>query len=63
MSSNPQGTAASDYEAALDRVGAYLRDCADDDLTEHVVSCPQHPVTVGDLWTLYCAHREGTHRA
>ena len=47
-----------------------LRDCADDDLSEHVVSCPQHPVTVGDLWTItateaqalaHASHRRPVH--
>ena len=45
------------HTVAVDRVGTYLRDCASDDMTEHVASCPRHPVTVADLWQLYSAHR------
>lgn len=56
---NPEGvTAQQQYEQALDRVGAYLGDCADLDNDESITACPQHPVTAGDLWMLYCAHRE-----
>lgn len=43
---------------ALDRVGRYLADCVHaEDHGGDVRFCANHPITVGDLWTLYCARK------
>lgn len=49
-------------KGALERIGVYLAKCSDD-FDDLVTACSEHPITVGDLWALYCAKQPAANNA